>query len=444
MKKIFCLLTFIFCYSLFFQQTLHAQDGASLGIQGILKKANGNAVDDGAYSLRFRLYEQAEGGTHIWEETQPDVEVVGGIYSATLGLIEDLDIPFNTTYYLGVSVGSTSEMSPRIRLTTAPYALSLRGDSNKFPSSGTVEEDNTIIAGKLAVGQTSLPTTSTLQVTGGVLARGGAPGANGASDNGYAFSGNSGDSDSGVFSTANGEVSLYVNNTERLEANNTGVTVNGPLTVNSGNVSVGSGDVVLGSTGGKVIYGALPDWRLVDTDIFTSTNKQGWGSTTSLFNDIDGTTTLEDFSDYFLGYALRPDNESDVLKKQFTINPATVGPYTQIKIRFKFFFLDSWDAAGGEGSDVGIAGFSTTKSGAGANDRLAMLWSQVGSVYDNGEERLDFYDGSSNFSDAATVGEMIMTRRNTTDISYWVFFGARMAGSDDENYAIGDIEVWVR
>lgn len=431
MKKLFCLLTLLSCSALFFQQDVLAQT-ATLGIQGILKKANGNAVEDGAYSLRFRLYEQAEGGTHIWEETQPDVEVVGGIYTATLGSVVALDAPFDTIYYLGVTVGSTSEMLPRIRLTTAPYAMALFGNTNQFPSSGTVLEDNTIIAGKLAVGQTTLPSTPTLQVNGGINARGGAPGNNGASNNGYAFSGNSGDNDSGLFSTSNNEVSLYVNNTERLEANSTGVTVTGNMAVNSGNVALGSS--------GKITYGGLADWRLVDTDIFASGNKQGWESTTGLFNTTAGTTTLEDFTDYFHGYALRPDNESDYLKKLFTIDPNVVGPYTQVKVRFKYFFLDSWDAAGGEGSDVGVGGFSTDKAGT----LLSFAWSQVGSVFDNGIEGLDFYDASSNFSDAATVGEMIMTRRNTTDISYWVFFGARMAGSDDESYAIGDIEVWVR
>lgn len=431
MKKFFVLLFAFFSCTLCFQPTALAQT-ATLGIQGILKKANGNAVDDGSYALKFRLYEQAEGGTPIWEETQPDVEVVGGIYTATLGTVVALDPPFDTIYYLGVSVGSTSEMLPRIRLTTAPYAMALFGNTNQFPSSGTVEEDNTIIAGKLAVGQTSLPGTPSLQVNGGIVARGGAPAVNGANNNGYAFSGNSGDNDSGLFSTANNEVSLYVNNVERLEANSTGVAVTGNMSVNSGNVALGSS--------GKVTYGGLADWRLVDTDIFASGNKQGWESTTSLFNTTAGTTTLEDFTDYFHGYALRPDNESDYLKKQFTIDPNVVGPYTQVKVRFKYFFLDSWDAAGGEGSDVGVGGFSTDKAGT----LLSFAWSQVGSVFDNGVEGLDFYDGSSNFSDAATVGEMIVTRRNTTDISYWVFFGARMAGSDDESYAIGDIEVWVR
>lgn len=74
-------LLLLLCFFLLNQQSATAQT-ARLGIQGILKKANGNAVDDGTYSLRFRLYEQAEGGTHIWQETQPDVEVVGGIYTA--------------------------------------------------------------------------------------------------------------------------------------------------------------------------------------------------------------------------------------------------------------------------------------------------------------------------------------------------------------------------
>jgi hypothetical protein len=54
----------------------------------------------------------------------------------------------------------------------------------------------------------------------------------------------------------------------------------------------------------------------------------------------------------------------------------------------------------------------------------------------------NFYNGSGSFSDAATFGEMVMTKRDNG--TFWVFFGAKMVGTDDENYAIGDIEVWVR
>ncbi|MCC6410681.1 MAG: hypothetical protein IT270_03425, partial [Saprospiraceae bacterium] len=196
MKK---LLRFFYCLLLVaaFASQANAQIDPTLSIQGILKKSNGVAVEDGDYSITFKLYTAQAGGTAIWTEVQPSVEVSSGIYSATLGIITPLNIPFNQLYYLGVTVGST-ELTPRILLTSAPYALSLIGQTNKFPSSGLVQADS-------------------IKVNGGVLARGGAPGANGASRNGYAFSGNSGDKDSGVFSTAEGEVSLYSNNVEVLE-----------------------------------------------------------------------------------------------------------------------------------------------------------------------------------------------------------------------------------
>ncbi len=114
---------------------LHAQLDPTLSIQGILKKSNGAAVDDGAYSITFKLYAAAAGGAALWTETQSDVEVSSGIYSAALGVVTPLNVPFNQLYYLGVTVGST-ELTPRVLLTSAPYALSLIGQSNKFPSAG--------------------------------------------------------------------------------------------------------------------------------------------------------------------------------------------------------------------------------------------------------------------------------------------------------------------
>lgn len=61
----------------------------------------------------------------------------------------------------------------------------------------------------------------TIEVMGGVRARGGTPGSFGNNNNGYAFSGNGGDNDSGLFSTTDGRVSLYVNSVEkvRVDAN---------------------------------------------------------------------------------------------------------------------------------------------------------------------------------------------------------------------------------
>lgn len=139
MKKIntSCLVGIAAAFCLFaFAQNSFAQ--ATLSIQGIIRKSNGAAVDDGKYDLTFKLYNATTGGTAIHTETQ-NVSVVGGIYSAELGgSATPLNAPFDQTYYLGVSVDGGAELIPRARLTSSPYALSLLGTTNLFPGSGAV------------------------------------------------------------------------------------------------------------------------------------------------------------------------------------------------------------------------------------------------------------------------------------------------------------------
>ncbi len=64
---------------------------------------------------------------------------------------------------------------------------------------------------------------SALHVAGGVRARGGAPGGNGIFNNGYAFAGSNGDNDSGLFSVADGEVSIFTDAQERVRFSNAGM-----------------------------------------------------------------------------------------------------------------------------------------------------------------------------------------------------------------------------
>ncbi len=117
-------------------QTTFAQ--ATLSVQGVIKNSDGSAVDNGKYSLTFKLYSVSSGGTAVWSETQNNIQVTGGIYSALLGAATPLDAPFNTTYYLGLAVDGGAELVPRTLLTSSPYALSLIGTGNVFPSSGSV------------------------------------------------------------------------------------------------------------------------------------------------------------------------------------------------------------------------------------------------------------------------------------------------------------------
>ncbi len=92
---------------------------------------------------------------------------------------------------------------------------------------------------------------SSLQVVGGVLARGGTPGANGVNNNGYAFLGNGGDDDSGMFSTADGTLQFFINNGEAMRLNSSGVgigttspayslDVNGSFHATSANITGGA------------------------------------------------------------------------------------------------------------------------------------------------------------------------------------------------------------
>jgi hypothetical protein len=114
------------------------QAQATLSVQGTIQRSFGGAVDDGKYALTFKLYTAETGGTPVWSETQDNIEVIGGVYSALLGEANPLTAGFNEVYYLGIAVDGGAELIPRTRLTSAPYALSLIGQSNTFPSAGNV------------------------------------------------------------------------------------------------------------------------------------------------------------------------------------------------------------------------------------------------------------------------------------------------------------------
>ncbi len=211
---------------LLFSANLSAQ--ASLSVQGVLTKSDGTAVDDGTYTITFRLWKSPTSvapADKVHEEPI-NVETTGGVYSVVLGQNPQypLSAPFDQIYYLGVNFGS-SELLPRPQLTHAPYALSLLGQSNIFPSTGTVLAD-------------------ALQV-GAVRAAAGPPTVN-VAGRGYSFNG--GDADGGLFSTQDNRVALYANATEKVrvssglielfgDVNTNKLTVFGPLTSNDHTVN---------------------------------------------------------------------------------------------------------------------------------------------------------------------------------------------------------------
>lgn len=417
--------SFFLLFMLVFASQIHAQINPTLSVQGILKKANGVAVEDNTYNITFRLYTVETGGTAIWSENQTDVEVSSGIYSATLGVISPLNVPFNQLYYLGVTVGS-AELTPRILLTSAPYALSLIGQSNKFPSSGKVIADSIL-------------------VNGGVLARGGAPGLNGVSKNGYAFTGNGGDKDSGLFSTADGKVALYANNTEILSATPTLVQSNTNLSVTG---SVATTNLTL-PTGGKISYNGQNDWRLVETD-YLENDAEGWqvhapvsGGEGAWRNASGAGATVNNFGD-FAGKALLPANNDNVFKKQFNLSAA--GAYTYVKVVFNYYEIDTWD--GNDENSLGWAAFANNVTGTSMRVGWQInnsFWTRCHNLNNTEARNASNFEGNANESDQWTTGEMVARYPSSTGTNFWVFFGyANDENNDVENFAVGSIEIWVK
>ena len=100
-----------------------AQIPKTVGFQGILTDAGGDPVADGSYDLAFKIYDAASGGSELWTETHSGVTVAGGILDVILGSMTPLNLAFDQQYWVGVTVGANPELSPRMPLTSAPYAL---------------------------------------------------------------------------------------------------------------------------------------------------------------------------------------------------------------------------------------------------------------------------------------------------------------------------------
>ncbi|MDD5208890.1 MAG: hypothetical protein PHV36_05845, partial [Elusimicrobiales bacterium] len=103
---------------------LTAAAPALINYQGRLVDANGNPLS-GTYSITFNIYGALSGGSAVWTEVQPTIAVDNGIFNAKLGSITNLppSVFSSDTRYLGVTIGSDAEMSPRVQLLSVPYAI---------------------------------------------------------------------------------------------------------------------------------------------------------------------------------------------------------------------------------------------------------------------------------------------------------------------------------
>ena len=111
-------------FILFFGLLGGVAEGRSLSSQGVLSDQTGTPLN-GEVQIVFRLYDTPEDPTPLWEEVQA-VSVENGFYSVPLGKINPLSNDLLMVYddlYLGVTIGSDSEMKPRMSVFSVPSAM---------------------------------------------------------------------------------------------------------------------------------------------------------------------------------------------------------------------------------------------------------------------------------------------------------------------------------
>ncbi|MBN2104222.1 hypothetical protein JW835_09310 [bacterium] len=103
---------------------MDAQVPQLMNYQGYLMDSGENPVN-GDLPMVFMIYGVAEDGTALWSETHESVTVTDGYFTVLLG--SETPIPksvFNgEDCYLGITVGSDAEMTPRKRLVSVGYAF---------------------------------------------------------------------------------------------------------------------------------------------------------------------------------------------------------------------------------------------------------------------------------------------------------------------------------
>ena len=150
-------------FPLFAAPNAQTASTGTIAYQGRLADAGGNPLTD-TVNMTFRLYAAAGGGAPLWEEQWTganSVQVSDGLFNVMLGSVNPIGqavITGNSNLFLGITVGTDSEMSPRVQLGSVPFA-----------TQALTVPDGSITAEKLAAGavtKAKLDTNSVFRLLG--------------------------------------------------------------------------------------------------------------------------------------------------------------------------------------------------------------------------------------------------------------------------------------
>lgn len=116
--------------------TASAEAPTVIAYQARLTDPSGRAIN-ATLPMTFALYAGSSDGTAAWIEAHPAITVTDGLFAAYLGEIVPVSSEvLNDNPYLGLSVGSDDEMTPRQRMGSVAYARTLASGAVISGSSG--------------------------------------------------------------------------------------------------------------------------------------------------------------------------------------------------------------------------------------------------------------------------------------------------------------------
>ena len=254
----------------------------TLNFQAKLMTSAGAIAADGNYNVEFNLYSAASGGSSLWSEdhlnsTSTAVRVANGYLTVNLGSVNAFpsNINWDQNLYLGMTVRGTascafaactpadSEMTPRLKLTATPFAMSAGNLANVNGSvrsgltfqGGTVSDQNFVIPDQGAAGTYNILTAAS-GTDGYIKLQGSSPGTQQTGHFNISGSGIAGTSlQAPLFQT--GDVSANSTNSGNLvirSGNATGTASNsGNITIDVGTATGTKGTINLGTTNAAAV-----------------------------------------------------------------------------------------------------------------------------------------------------------------------------------------------
>lgn len=107
----------------------------TINYQGWLTTTDGTPVASEVYLMKFVIYDAGTSGSELWNSGFQTVQVTIGLFDLQLGGLPMPPLPDNLfatsdTRYLGITIGTDSEITPRTPITSASYCFqALRADT---------------------------------------------------------------------------------------------------------------------------------------------------------------------------------------------------------------------------------------------------------------------------------------------------------------------------